>query len=251
MLPPKEFDRLRESIARLPTKAENERYEKSELLCKRFLLFSEAGLDVYYVPFHYMNRKARVVLIGLTPGWTQMEEAFRAAKRGLSDGLDGKVLFRFIETTGSFSGPMRNHLVSMLDGIGLNKGLGVTSCVDLFGNSSHLVHYTSAVSAPIFRRGENYRGSGPPLLQVPRLQKWIVNHLAKELASLPDALVIPLGKVAGEVVEFLQSQNLISGSRFLHDFPHPSGANGHRKPLYERGRERWRRQLRTWFGSRT
>jgi len=38
--------------------------------------------------------EARVVLLGLTPGWTQMEEAFRAARQGFSAGLEGKDLFR-------------------------------------------------------------------------------------------------------------------------------------------------------------
>lgn len=60
-------------------------------------------LDVHYAPFHYLNENARVVLMGLTPGWTQMEKAFRAAKLGMEKGLDDEALFHYIDMTGSFS----------------------------------------------------------------------------------------------------------------------------------------------------
>lgn len=79
---PTYFERFRQAILALPVKGEAERYEKSDLLQPHFQLFSEAGLEVYYAPFHYLNEVARVVLLGLTPGWTQMEAAFRAARQG-------------------------------------------------------------------------------------------------------------------------------------------------------------------------
>lgn len=133
-------------------------------ICSRFQLFSDAGLDAYYVPFHYLNHMARVILLGLTPGWTQMERAFWAAKNGLAEGMDGEPLFSFIERTGSFSGPMRRNLVSMLDGIGLNNCLGIDSCDGLFGDQNDLVHFTSAVSAPSSRMARTIGVSVPRFL---------------------------------------------------------------------------------------
>jgi hypothetical protein len=243
MLQQQEFDRFRDAIVTLPTK---DRYERADLLCARFHLFTENGLDVYYAPFHYMNRKARVVLIGLTPGWTQMERAFWAAKEGLTRNLDGEDLFRWISSTGSFSGPMRTLLIGMLDGIGLDRCLEVASCAELFSQANHLVHFTSAISAPVFKDGKNYTGNPSPL-KVGTLRKFIINNLGQELRLLPDAVVVPLGKVAGEAVKFLESQRLIAFDRCLMDFPHPSGANGHRGPLYRQGCDLWRNQLAKWF----
>jgi hypothetical protein len=237
------FERFRAAIESLPDKP---RYDKSDLLCDRFLLFSEGGVDVYYAPFHRTHPGARLALVGLTPGWTQMELAFRAAKRGLVEGLDDKALFHRIDTTGSFGGPMRTNLVGMLDGIGLNSFLHMPSCADLFEHSSELVHFTSVVSAPIFKNGENYGGQ-PPILNLPKLTAFIIDNLAKELAAMSDAVVIPLGKVAGGVIEFLHHRKVINLERCLMNFPHPSGANGHRKTLYEQGRGEWYRQLRLWF----
>jgi len=249
MLPMTDYNRFRQAIASLPLKGEGEKYERAELISQRFLLFSDSGLDVYYVPFHHLNTSACVVLMGLTPGWTQMEEAFRAAKQGIAKGLEGEPLFHHIETTGSFSGPMRKNLVSMLDEIGLNRRLRIASCLDLFGARSELAHLTSAVSAPIFRNGKNYRGYGPPLLQVRRLKEWIIENLAVELRAVPEAVIVPLGRVADEVIQFLYKQKppLISLDRCLTGFPHPSGANGHRKRDFDQGRKRWTNRIAGWF----
>ncbi len=247
VLPIADFDRFGPMVALLPLKAEGEKYERTELIRPCFHLFSDSGLDAYYAPFHYLNVKARVVLMGLTPGWTQMEQAFRAARIALSCGLEGDALFQQVEATASFSGPMRKNLVEMLDGIGLNRHLGIESCLELFGAHNELVHFTSAVSAPVFRNGQNYRGYGPPMLQVPTLARWLLENLAHEIASVPEAVIVPLGRVADEAVEFLSERGLFDLSRCLTGFPHPSGANGHRKPDFERGRERWSVQISTWF----
>jgi len=230
---------------------ENEKYGRAELICPRFLLFSQANLDVYYAPFHRANPTARVALIGLTPGWTQMEGAFRAARKGLASGLDGQRLFEHIGRTASFSGPMRKNLVAMLDGIGMNTVFEIASSHSLFDTSSHLVHFTSAVSAPIFRNGDNYRGYGPLLLQVPKLKEWVAEKLAAELASMPQAVIVPLGRIADEAIQFLKGRMSDLEARCLAGFPHPSGANGHRHEDFRRGREQWSSQIATWFSRTT
>ena len=246
MLPFQQFSRYWQAVLALPTQ---DRYSKAQLRCDQFLLFSELGLKVYYVPFHHLNVKARIVLVGVTPGWTQMERAFWAVKKGLADGLDGEALFNYVQKTGSFSGPMRKNLVEMLDGIGLSRFLGISSCADLFVESNHLVHFTSVVSAPVFKAGENYAGVNPRLLEVPGLKTFVLEHLAQELTALPRAIIVPLGKVPSETVQFLHKSNLIAADRCLTNFPHPSGANGHRKPMFEHGRKRWQDQLNAWFAN--
>jgi hypothetical protein len=196
MLPKTEFDRFRATLSALPLK---DRYARKELRNERFRLFRAGGLDVYYAPFHYLNKRARVALIGLTPGWTQMERAFWAARQGMGEGLSGGALFRHIELSASFSGPMRGNLVEMLEGIGLHDCLKICCCDSLFQTGwpqSRLVHFTSVVSAPVFQNGRNYGGYGPYLLTVPRLNEWVATNLVSELTAIPNALLIPLGKVA-------------------------------------------------------
>jgi hypothetical protein len=249
MLPVSEFDRFQKRIACLPLKEEGERYERAQLICSEFLLFSDSGLDVYYIPFHHVNKIARVVLMGLTPGWTQMEEAFRAARQGTEEGLQDEELFRHIATTASFSGSMRKNLVGMLDGIGLNRELSICSCSELFGVHNEQVHLTSVVNMPIFKKHKNYSGHTPQLLQVPKLRQWLSDDLAAELDSVCRAVIIPLGRVADQAVNFLYKREhpLIDAERCLTGFPHPSGANGHRKTDFELGRDRWADQIAAWF----
>lgn len=243
MLPIEYHTRYQAALSRLPSILNGQQYEKHQLVCDQFHLFDDCGLRVYYVPFHHLNPAARVALVGLTPGWTQMEEAFRAAKQGELRGLADNDLFHHIDRTGSFSGPLRANLVSMLDGIGLPKHLGISTCGELFDTASMLVHFTSVVSAPIFKRGDNYGGTSPFLLNVPKLVDWVSTHFATELRAIPNALIIPLGKVADQVIEFLVQRGHVDAQRCLIGFPHPSGQNGHRKVLYERGRSHWREQI--------
>jgi hypothetical protein len=176
-----------------------------------------------------------------------MERGFRTAKRAMANGLTGEELFDCIKKSGSFSGSMRKNLVSMLDGIGLNQHLKLISCGELFGSASALAHFTSAVAAPTFVNGKNFSGHGVSFLKLPKFRQFIVDNLAKELALLPRAIMIPLGTIVDEIMGFLRERHMIDPARCLIGFPHPSGANGHRKSLYEHGEEHWREQLMEWF----
>ncbi len=84
------FAEYRHKIVALPLREKmNSCYERSELVNDQFLLFQDGPLSAYYVPFHDMNPKARVAIVGLTPGWTQMEIAFRTV-RGRLGGRHGR-----------------------------------------------------------------------------------------------------------------------------------------------------------------
>jgi hypothetical protein len=247
-----DFEKYRPLIEALnlpPLLGDKAFYARSELINEKFFLFSEGKLSAFYAPFDYTNLKARVVLIGLTPGWTQMERAFRVAKRALTSGLTGEELLAYVKKSASFSGPMRKNLVSMLDGINVNQHLKVSSCADLFGSASALVHFTSAISVPTFVDGANFSGHGASPLKLPKFRQFMIDNLAQELELLPDAIVVPLGKIVDEILEFLRGETLINPARCLTGFPHPSGQNGHRKVFYERGKRHWNDQLAGWFAS--
>lgn len=179
-----------------------------------------------------------------------MERAFCVAKQGLADGLDQEVLFEYIDRTGRFNGPMRWNLIEMLDGIGLQSCLGIESCAALFKCHSHFAHFTSVVTAPVFRSGQNYSGVYPKWSKVPKLRDFVLENLADELAALPNAIIIPLGEVPGEAIQFLHTQKLITLDRCLFGFPHPSVANGRRRLRYDHGRKRWMEQLQALFHPR-
>ncbi len=129
--------------------------------------------------------------------------------------------------TGSFSGAMRTHLVSMLDHIGLQLALGVCTCADLFCPSSQLVHFTSALRYPVFVGEANYNGK-PDMQETPLLRSMIDRCLAEEARTLSKAIWLPLGPQVDRALQLLCGQGILDRRQVLHRLPHPSGANAER-----------------------
>lgn len=192
------------------------------------LLIDRAGdLAMYYSPFEFIQPKAKVVLVGITPGASQAATALRVLRRELSQGAGEVEALRNAKSTASFGGPLRTNLVAMLNSIGLNRTLGVDSCCDAFKDGSDLFHFTSALRFPTFHKGKNY--SGRPSIASSRFLSSISDTLLREEAtSLPNAIWIPLGKEPAAAVERLVSMRILEASKALDGLPHPSGANSER-----------------------
>lgn len=58
------------------------------------LLWQEAPLSVFYAPFDWVNTAARVMLIGITPGYFQASEALRETQRCLRAGFTNEETLR-------------------------------------------------------------------------------------------------------------------------------------------------------------
>ena len=184
-------------------------------------------LSTWYAPFDHINPNAKVVLVGITPGRSQSVEAITVARRELHAGSDARRASSAAKHAASFAGAMRANLVAMLDHIGLNHTLGLSSCQVLFGARSDLVHYTSALRYPVFIDGKDYAGT-PSILQTPYLKAMADRWLAAEVAALPEAYWIPLGKEPKAVLEAFAKEGRLDRSRILDGMPHPSGANAER-----------------------
>src|SRR5690606_4431370 len=147
-------------------------------------------------PFEYVNREARVVIVGITPGQTQMLNAVKEAHRQLNLATDEQSTLRAAKSTGAFSGSMRPNLVGLLDTIGLNRWLGIQSCDSLFGADAHLVQTTSVLRNPVFVNGKNYNGT-PDMVRHPLLRAQLLQCFGEDAKKLSKAVFIPLGdKVA-------------------------------------------------------
>jgi hypothetical protein len=240
---PQLFECYADAIAGLP---ERQRLFKTDLLVEQFRVFKSEDVEIYYAPLDFVNVEAKIAIVGITPGWTQMEIAFRRASAILRDGGTSVEALRRAKEEASFAGAMRNNLVKMLDEIGLQRAMRLNSCRDLFGSDSHLVHTTSAVRHPTFIHGRNYSGHSPDLLSHPLLSRYIKVVLAAELTILRKALIIPLGKCVDAVFRRLIQTGALSAKRCLLGFPHPSGANGHRRTEFEQRRDEFVRVVEEW-----
>jgi len=209
-------------------------------------LLRDGSLSIFYDACDWVNTSAKVMLVGITPGFHQATEGLREAQRCLREGLTNEETLRCANTVGSFSGPMRANLVTMLDGIGLAGALGLSSSAQLFGADRHLLASASAISYPVFVNGENYGGSNPSLTRHPLLRSLVRACLGARAGMAARALVVPLGKAAQDAVALLIADGLLDQGRCLLGFPHPSGANGWRARQYAARRKTLRNEVAYW-----
>lgn len=193
-----------------------------------FLLARAGAINAHYIPFDYVNRTARLVLVGISPGFVQWKNAVREARRQLALGAAEDEVLRAAKYTGAFSGAIRPNLVALLDHVGLQRWLGIASCASLFDTDAHLMHVTAALRHPVFVGEKNYNGAAPNMLTTPLLQAQLLDYFAPEARLLPDAVYVPLGPKVGLALDWLARRGVLSPSHILHGIPHPSGANAER-----------------------
>ncbi|MBY5944665.1 uracil-DNA glycosylase family protein [Photobacterium rosenbergii] len=187
-------------------------------------LYQDERIEVYYAPFEHINRQAKVVICGITPGKTQAEEALRIAQTGIRQKQDLSLTQLAAKQAASFKG-LRKNLGQMLDRIGLQEKLNIESCDELFGRRSELVHYTSAVRYPTTISGKDYSGT-PKASRHPFLKQMLDTYLSEEIEELgEDCLWIPLGKGATDALEYMVKQGKLRNNQLIKGLPHPSGAN--------------------------
>ncbi len=234
-------------IQTIQTEPLKERYEKSDLLIPKYLITESGKINIYYAPFEFINIDASIIIVGITPGWTQMEKSFRTIIHNLHKGNDWNTAIKEGKKEASFAGSMRKNLIAMLDELELNKKLKIESTSELFTTHSSIVHSTSVLKYPVFINGENYTGKNPTPIGNSSLWSFVKNNFVPEINSFRNKLIIPLGVTVSEVLKKLMAENLINSNVLLEDFPHPSGANGHRKKLFEDNKAKMKAQIIEWL----
>ena len=228
----------KEAIKEVPLK---NKYRKEDLLIDKFLIDKEKNIEIYYAPHNeYLNPKARVFIIGITPGFQQMSTAIATARKELEVNDDIEEIQYKCKVAGRFSGSLRKNIISMLDGIELNKSLDLQSCSELFEDKDYLLHTISLIPYPVFVKGQNYTGHTPKLIKSEFLMKYIYDNFINEFKKLDkseEILLIPLGKAVEEVLIKLKEDGIIKEEQILMGFPHPSGANVNRVIQFENNKD--------------
>ena len=188
---------------------------KSTITNKNFLIKSEDNIEIYYAPFDYINSKAKIMIVGITPGLQQMLQSFEAVNEGRS--------LKEVKDLSSFKGSMRTTLIKYLDALNINKKLKIKSCESLFNINSKYLHSTSLIKYPVFDKGRNYSGSG--LLKKKILLDFLEEHFVKELKKLDKTIIVPLGNTVSSTIDYLNNEFKLNLKCFLKGFPHPSGLN--------------------------
>jgi hypothetical protein len=202
-----------------------------------FVLAREGRFASCYIPFESVNMAARVVVVGITPGFNQWRNAVAEAQRQLAAGAPAEQVLHAARLAGAFSGAIRPNLVALLDAIGMQRWLGIDSCATVFNEHAQLVQVTSILRHAVFVNGKNYSGT-PSMTRTPFLQGQLLDYFAHEAAQLADALFIPMGGAVSEGLDWLAARGVIEASHILHGLPHPSGANAERVAYFLGRKER-------------
>lgn len=240
--------KLHEFLPAIKKLSKDQPLTKKELLVDPFLVEKEGDLNMYYAPHNeYINHRAKIIIVGITPGWNQMKTAFEKFLESVEQHQNTEQLLKEVKKAASFSGSMRSNLIGMLDEIGVHKALHINSSASLFAEKRNLLHTTSIIKYPVFFQGKNYTGHRPSIHQSPLLSKYAFEIFPEELNQIqPPALVIPLGNTVEKVLRQLLEEGKLPKHYYLFGFPHPSGANGHRKRQLQEQKERLVHAIREW-----
>lgn len=183
-------------------------------------------VEVFYLPFEHINLKARIVLVGMSPGNKQMMEVAETVSEQLS--RFNEIDLQEIKKRGAFAGiKMRSNLTRMLNYYDIPSLIGVASGEALFGSRWESLQTTSILRYPVFVDGKDYTGQ-IDMLDNKVLRKYVVNYFCREIAALDNPYIIPLGDEAADALNRLVKEGLVSGERVIDRFRHPSPEAGSR-----------------------
>ena len=223
------------------------RLRPSDVTIPALELFGTWDTACYYAPLDHLELSARVVLVSVCPPLGLAVSAHEAARDAIQAGLSRVEAWRRAALAAGPSGTFRTNLTRMLDDLGVASGLGLDTVAEAMGAESGLVQMSYCVRYPLLVNDRDYTGRRPRLLGWPATRAFVEGLLAPDLESRPEALVIPLGRIAAEAVGTLIESGRVSVDRCLLGVPNPSGANGHREDDFERSRYELTMQVAAWF----
>ncbi len=211
----------------------------------RLQIYVDDSVEIWYAPMGKPISKPKLWILGITPGWNQMRIAYEGAAKALAQGRSPAEAALVRKPQVAFAGSMRKNLISMMDEIGINEVFQVETSARLFG--TELIRTGSILKYPVFKKGRNYTGHSPSPTKHEALLRMLDIVLAEELISVGRCLILPLGKAVETALEYSASKGRLELSQVLLGFPHPSGANGHRKKQFTEKQGELSTLVENWY----
>jgi hypothetical protein len=202
-------------------------------------LGTHSRYTLQFTPFEHVNPNARIVIVGITPGNTQLELAYSRVQGLLKSKAPFGSLSLEAKKAAAFGGTMRANLVRLLNHFGVGEWLGIGDASSLWGTNAHLLESTSVVPHAAFKNGKMFAGSFEEILANPLLRECFHDCFVRSLDTLSRAeLYLALGPTPQAALRWCAEHGRIDGSR-IAAFPHPSPSAGSqiRYFLREIGRE--------------
>jgi hypothetical protein len=220
--------------------------KKDNILKSDLLIHSDRrGLDVVYAPFEHVNKKAKVIIVGITPGWTQLKSSYKYVIENKNAGDD--ILKIQAKRYASFSGAMRTRLIRWLDEIGVSEALRVETCSMLFNDlNDKTIHTSSVLRYPTFYNFVNYSGHSPKLFKTPYFIKQIQNIFLPEMEDFSNSLIIPLGSAVQSVFDYIKEKKMKNFKYILSGFPHSSSLNVGSETIFKKNKVNFDKIVSIW-----
>lgn len=203
---------------------------------QEFVLGGDRGYELQYIPFEHVNRQAKLVIVGITPGNTQLSLAYGRAQELLREGRPESEILVEIKKAGAFGGPsMKPNLLKMLRHFNFERLLQIDDVETLWGSNAQLLHSTSVVPHATFKAGKMFAGSFQEVLDSPLLAGCFKDCFVPSAREMPaDALFVGLGPCPQAALEWCVKEGVLHRRQVLGAFCHPSSSGGSTTRYYLR-----------------
>lgn len=201
-----------------------------------FNLGKEGKYSLQYIPFEHVNAKAKLVIVGITPGNNQLDLAYQAAQELLEAGVPDEEILTEVKKAGAFGGKsMKPNLLKMLRHFQFEKLLGIDDVDSLWGTNAGLLHSTSVVPHAAFKDGERFNGSFDEIMASPLLKKCFLDCFVPSVREITvEALFVALGPCPQAALDWCVKEGALRQEQVLGSFCHPSSAGGSTTRYYLR-----------------
>ncbi len=216
------------------------RYGVTGIGMTEFELGIEGKYSLRYIPFEHINKNAKLVIVGITPGPNQLDLAYRTAQKMIRAGKDESETLVEVKKHGAFgSRTMRPNLVKMLNHFGFDRILGIEDINDLWGNQGHLLHSTSVIphAAFVLKKGKYAPFSGyfDEVIKCDLFRECFLDCFVPSIHEInSEAMYIGLGSCPDEALKWCVSNGYIRAEQVLGSLSHPSTNGGSSVPYFLR-----------------
>lgn len=197
-----------------------------------FSLGREGNYSLQYIPFEYVNKDAKLVIVGITPGPNQLELAYETAQRMIQAGKTETETLIEIKKHGAFgSKTMRPNLVKMLTHFGFDQILGISDINSLWGSNAKLLHSTSVVPHAAFdvKKGKDspFAKNFEDVMACQIFRECFLDCFVPSLKEInPNAMYIGLGRCPDQALSWCVDNGYLKKEQVLGAFSHPATTGG-------------------------
>jgi hypothetical protein len=188
-----------------------------------------------YVPFEYVNKSAKLAIVGITPGPNQIAAAYAQTRNLLLRDLPEADVLREAIKAGAFKGGMRDNLITILKHFDLARRLGIEDEATLWTSSAGLLHSTSVVPHAAFKRGQCFNGPFSEVMRSRLLREIFETCFVPTLSELSaECRFLALGATPLDALKWCADRRIIARDQILGACPHPSPSSGNQVKYFVR-----------------